>query len=70
MLLVMEVPAECLMRIIASVLRRWSRWSLLTLVWVLLALRLMIRVWARYLMEGSLRRIRGYRAVRFQGMVF
>jgi hypothetical protein len=59
MLLVMEVPAERLMRIAALVLRRRSRWSLLIWVWVLLALRLMIWVRVRCLMGGFLRRIRG-----------
>jgi hypothetical protein len=70
MLLVMEVPAERLMRIDALVLRRWSRWSLLTWVWVLLVLRLMIRVWVRCLMGGFPRRIRGCRVFRLQGMAF
>jgi hypothetical protein len=63
----MEVLAEYLVRIAASVLRRWS---LLTLVWVLLVLRLMIQVRVRCLMGDFLRRIRGCRVVRFQGMAF
>ena len=65
----MEVPAECSMRA-ELVLRRWSRWSLLTWVWVLLALRLTIRVQVRCLMGGYLRRIRGCRVFRLRGMVF
>ena len=69
MLLVMEAPAECLMRA-ELVLRHWSRCRLLTWVWVRLVLRLMIRVWLRCLMGGFLRRIRGCRAFRLQGMVF
>jgi hypothetical protein len=72
MLLVMEAPAERPVRIVALVLRRWSHWSLLTWVWVLLVLcpmiLLLLRV--RYLMGDSLRQIRGYRLVRFQGMAF
>jgi hypothetical protein len=70
MLLVMEVPAERLMRIDALVLRCWSRWSLLTWVWVLLVLRPMIRVWVRCLMGGFPRRTRGCRVFRLQGMAF
>jgi hypothetical protein len=70
MLLVTEVPADRLMRIVALVLRRWSPWSLLTWVWVLLVLHPMIRVWVRCLMEGFPRRIRGCRVFRLQGMVF
>jgi hypothetical protein len=70
MLLVMEVLAEYLVRIVALVLRRWSRWGLLTWALVLLVLRLMIQVWVRCLMGDFLRRIHGYRAVRFQGMAF
>jgi hypothetical protein len=66
----MEVLAEYLVRIVVLVLHRWSRWSLLTSVWALLALRLMIQVWVCCLMGDFLRRIRGYRAVRFQGMAF
>jgi uncharacterized membrane protein required for colicin V production len=66
----MEVLAEYLVRIAVSVLRRWSRWSLLTSVSVLLVPHLIIQVWVRCLMGDSLRRIRGYRVVRFQGMVF
>jgi hypothetical protein len=46
------------------------RWSFLTLVWVLLVLRLKIRVEVRYLMGDFLRRTRGYQVVRPQGMVF
>jgi hypothetical protein len=69
MLLVMEAPAERSMGV-GLVRRRWSRWSLLTWVWVLLALRLMIRVQVRCLMGGYLRRIRGCRVFRLQGMVF
>jgi hypothetical protein len=61
MLLVMEAPAERPVRIVALVLRRWSHWSLLTSVWVLLVLRLMIQVpLVRCLMGDFLRRIRGY----------
>jgi hypothetical protein len=70
MLLVMEAPAERLMRIDALVLRRWSRWSLLTWVWVLLVLRPMIRVWVRCLMGGFPRRTRECRVFRLQGMAF
>jgi hypothetical protein len=70
MLLVTEVPAECLVRAGELVLRRWSRWSLLIWVWVRLALRLMIRVQVRCLMGGYLRQIRGYRVFRLRGMVF
>jgi hypothetical protein len=44
MLLVMEGPAEHLVRIVVLVLRRWSHWSPLTSVWVLLVLRLTIQV--------------------------
>jgi hypothetical protein len=66
----MEVLAEYLVRIAVSVLCRWSHWSLLTLVWVPLALRLMIQVWVRCLMGDFLRRIRGYQAIQFQGMAF
>jgi hypothetical protein len=67
----MEVLAEYLVRIAVSVLRRWSHWSLLTWVSVLLVLRLMIQVLlVRCLMGDFLHRIRGYRAVRFQGMAF
>jgi hypothetical protein len=71
MLLVMEVLAEYLVHIVVLVLRHWSCWSLLTWVLVLLVLRLMIQVLLVHcLMGGFLRRIRGYRAVRFQGMAF
>jgi hypothetical protein len=70
MLLVMEAPAERLMRADALVLRHWSRWSLLTWVWVLLVLRLMNWVRVRCLMGGCLRRIRGCRVFRLPGMVF
>jgi 1,4-dihydroxy-2-naphthoate octaprenyltransferase len=74
MLLVTEVLAEYLMRVGGLVLRRWSRWSLLTWVWVPLVLRLMIqvrfRVRARCPMGDYLRRIRGRRVSRLQGMVF
>jgi hypothetical protein len=71
MLLVMEAPAERLVRIVALVLRCWGHWSLLTWASVLLVLRLMIQVLlVRCLMGDSLRRIRGYRVVRFQGMAF
>jgi hypothetical protein len=40
----MEVLAEYLVRIVVSVLRRWSHWSLLTWVSVPLVPRLMIQV--------------------------
>jgi hypothetical protein len=61
----MEALAEYLVHSVALVPGHWSP---LTLVWVLLVLRLMIRVRVRCLMGDSLRQIRGYRAVRFQGM--
>jgi hypothetical protein len=67
MLLVMQAPAELPVHIVVLVHRHWSP---LTLVLVLLVLRLMTRALVRCLMGDSLRRIRGYRAVRFQGMVF
>jgi hypothetical protein len=70
MLLVTEALAEYLVHVGVLVLRRWSRWSLLTLAWVLLVLRLTIRVWIRCLMGGCLRQIRGRRASRLQGTVF
>jgi hypothetical protein len=66
----MEVLAEYLVHIAVSVLRRWSRWSILIWASVPLVLRLMIQVWVCCLMGDFLRRIRGYRAVRFQGMAF
>jgi hypothetical protein len=71
MLLVMEAPAERPVRIVVLVLRRWSHWSPLTWVWVLSVLCPMILLLlVRCLMGDFLRRIRGYRAVRFQGMAF
>jgi hypothetical protein len=63
----MEVLAEYLVRSAALVLRCWSP---LILVWVLLVLRLMIRVRVHCLMGDFLHRICGYRAVRFQGTAF
>jgi hypothetical protein len=63
----MEVLAEYLVRSAALVLRRWSP---LTWVWALLVPRLMIRAQVRCLMGDFLRRIRGCRVVRLQGMVF
>jgi hypothetical protein len=71
MLLVMEAPAERPVRIVVLVLCRWSHWSPLTWVWVLSVLRPMILLLlVRCLMGDFLHRIRGYRAVRFQGMAF
>jgi hypothetical protein len=63
----MEVLAEYLMHSAALVLHRWS---LLTLVWVLLVLRLTIRVRVCCPMEDSLHQIRGCRVARLRGMVF
>jgi hypothetical protein len=72
MLLVMEAPAERLVRIVALVLRHWSHWSPLILVWVLSVLcpMILLPLQVRCLMGDFLRQIRGYRLVRFPGMAF
>jgi hypothetical protein len=66
MLLVTQVLAQLLVH--SVVLVRHCRWSLLIVVLVLLVLRPIIWALVHCLMGDSLRRIRGYRVVRFQGM--
>jgi hypothetical protein len=65
MLLVMLVFAQLL--VCSAGLVRCCHWSLLTVVLVLLVLRPMIQVLVCCLMGDFLRRIHGYRVVRFQG---
>jgi hypothetical protein len=68
MLLVTQVLAQLLVCSAALVCR--CRWSLLTVVLVLLVLRLMSWVLIRCLMGDFLRQICGCRVARLQGMVF
>jgi hypothetical protein len=68
MLLVTQVSAHLL--VCSAVLVCCCRWSLLTVVLVLLVLCPMIWVLVHCLMGDFLRQIRGYRVIRFQGTVF
>jgi hypothetical protein len=67
-LLVTLVFAQLLVHSVGLV--HHCRWSLLTVVLVLLVLRLTSRVLTRCLMGDFLRQIHGCRAIRLQGMAF